>query len=138
MIRIVLDTNILISGLLYSGKPKRLLDLALDGRFESVSSMQMVDEFRNVITRPEFMFDGNLQEIMINFVIRFSSIVLVKSTFNVVIKDPSDDIILRTAYDGKASYIVSGDHHLLEIKEFADIKIVTASQILEILDKLGN
>lgn len=135
MVRIVLDTNILISGLLYSGKPKLLLDLALEGKFESVSSMQMVEEFRKVIARPRFNLDANLQDIMINFAIRFNNIVLIKSKFKVIPKDPSDDLVIRTAYDGKASYIVSGDRHLLELKGFLGIKIVTANKMFEILNK---
>jgi predicted nucleic acid-binding protein len=49
--------------------------------------------------------------------------------------DPTDDIILRTAYDGKADYIVSGDEHLLALKEFKGIKIVTVSEMLEVLNE---
>jgi predicted nucleic acid-binding protein len=60
--------------------------------------------------------------------------VKVKSRFKKVKADPTDDdIILRTAYDGKADYIVSGDEHLLALKEFKGIKIVTVSEMLEVL-----
>jgi putative PIN family toxin of toxin-antitoxin system len=59
--------------------------------------------------------------------------VKVRSRFKKVKADPTDDIILRTAYDGKADYIVSGDEHLLALKEFKGIKIVTVSEMLEVL-----
>jgi predicted nucleic acid-binding protein len=59
----------------------------------------------------------------------------VKSKFKVIPEDPDDDIIVRTAYDGKADYIVSGDRHLLALKEFKGIKILTIDEMLKLLDK---
>lgn len=61
-------------------------------------------------------------------------LVPVKSTFRVVAEDPDDDIIIRTAFDAKADYIVSGDRHLLALKEFKRIRIVTVDQMLVILN----
>ena len=52
--RIVLDTNILVSGLLYQGKPRRLIDLATQGQIEIVSSAEMIDELREVLSREKF------------------------------------------------------------------------------------
>jgi predicted nucleic acid-binding protein len=57
----------------------------------------------------------------------------IKSKFNVVTADPADDIILRTAVDGKADCIVSGDKHLLALKEFRGIKILTVDEMLSLL-----
>lgn len=57
-----------------------------------------------------------------------------RSNFKVV-KDPDDDLVINTAYDGKALYIVSGDRLLLEVKEFAGIRIMKASEMLELIDK---
>jgi putative PIN family toxin of toxin-antitoxin system len=59
-------------------------------------------------------------------------IVQVKSRFKVVKEDPDDDIIVRTAYDGKADYIVSGDKHLLSMKEFKGIRILTVEEMLNV------
>ncbi len=132
MIRVVLDTNILISGLLYLGKPKRLIDSALNGKIEVVSSPEMIDEFKEVIVRKKFRLNHAEQELMINFVIRLSRITLVKSKFKVV-EDPDDDMVINTAYDGKASYIVSGDADLLKLKQFEGIRIIKASEMLELI-----
>ncbi|HEX7576142.1 MAG TPA: PIN domain-containing protein [Candidatus Methanoperedens sp.] len=52
---------------------------------------------------------------------------------NVIVKDPADDRILECAVEGEVDYLVSGNKHLLDLKEFRRIKIVTARQILEIL-----
>lgn len=57
----------------------------------------------------------------------------VKSGFKAVKEDPDDDIIVRAAYDGKADYIVSGDRHLLALKEYKGIKILTIDEMLNVL-----
>ncbi len=134
MLHVVLDTNILVSGVLYIGKPKRVIDLALSGKIEIISSAETIDEFKRVIVRDKFKLSKSEQEDKINFVIRLSRIILVKSKFKVVEDDPDDDKFIQAAYDGKARYIVSGDHHLKDLKEFAGIKIVTASQLLELVE----
>jgi len=56
----------------------------------------------------------------------------------VVKKDPNDDIVLRTAYDGRVDCIVSGDEHLLALKKFRGIKIMTVSKTLELIEVQGN
>lgn len=134
MVRVVLDTNILISGLLYIGKPKRLLDLALEGKIEVISSIDMIDEFRRVISREKFKLSIAEQEAMTNFVIRLSHITALKSRFK-VIKDKGDNMVINTAFDSHATYIVSGDTHILELKEFGKIKMVKASEMLELIEK---
>jgi len=62
----------------------------------------------------------------------------VRSKFRAVKDDPNDDIILRTAHDCRAKYVVSADRHLLSLGEFRGIKIVTANEMLEILSKKMN
>jgi predicted nucleic acid-binding protein len=60
--------------------------------------------------------------------------VQVKSKVKAVKEDPDDDIIVSAACDAHADYIVSGDQHLLSLREFRGIKIVTVNQMLSILD----
>jgi uncharacterized protein len=134
MVRVVLDTNILISGLLYLGKPKRLIDLAIVGKIEVVSSYEMIDEFIRVISRDKFKLSTGDQEEFINFVIRLSKITVVRSSFKVVEEDPDDDMVINTAYDGNAAYIVSGNRHLYEMREFSGIRILKASEMLTLLE----
>ncbi|HEY4699644.1 MAG TPA: putative toxin-antitoxin system toxin component, PIN family, partial [Nitrososphaerales archaeon] len=55
--------------------------------------------------------------------------------FKVVAEDPDDDLVLNTAYSGKAAYIVTGDRHLLALKEFKGIKILTVNEMLQALVK---
>ncbi len=132
MVRIVLDTNILISGLLYPGKPRKLIDLAINGRIEVVSSWEMIGELREVLARDKFGLSKTEQLEMVNFIISMSRMVVLKSRFKIV-KDPDDDMVANTAYDGKVAYIVSGDKHLLELKKFSGIRIVKASEMLKLI-----
>lgn len=67
MVRVVLDTNILVSGLLYQGKPRRLIELAIHGRIEIVSSVEMIDELKEVLSRDKFGLSKEEQLIMVDF-----------------------------------------------------------------------
>jgi len=69
MIRIVFDTNILISGLLHIGKPKKLIDLVLNRKIELVSSMQIINEFQSVISRNKFKLSKEEQELMTSLIL---------------------------------------------------------------------
>ncbi|WXG39364.1 MAG: putative toxin-antitoxin system toxin component, PIN family [Candidatus Freyarchaeum deiterrae] len=133
MLKVVFDTNVLVSGTVHAGKSKLLIDAVLEGKIILILSAQIILEFKKVITRDKFKLSRNQQNVIMNFVLSVSNIVSVKSRFKVVRQDPSDDIILRTSYDGKADYIVSGDQHLLSLKEFKGIKIVTINEMLELL-----
>jgi len=131
--RVVFDTSVLVSGIVHAGKSKLLIDAVLEEKIALVVSMPVIQEFKRVIARDKFRLSKEQQDTIVNFVLRVGNVVRVKSSFEVFREDPSDDIILRTAYDGKADYIVSGDDHLLSLKEFRGTKIVTVADMLEIL-----
>jgi len=131
-LKAVFDTNVLVSGIVHAGRSKLLIDAVLEGKINLVLSKQIVQEFRRVIAREKFKLSKSQQDMLTNFVIRISDIVRVKSRFRIIDEDPNDDIILRTAYDAKAEYVVSGDEHLLSLKEFRGIKIVTINEILDL------
>lgn len=132
-LKVVFDTNVLVSGMLYVGKPKLLVDAVLEGKISLILSTQIIQEFKRVIARDKFKVSKNQRNSLTNFVLRIGHIVRVKSRFKVVKEDPSDDIVLRTAYDGKADHIVTGDEHLLSLRKFRGIKISTVSEMLELL-----
>jgi hypothetical protein len=64
---------------------------------------------------------------------RTAEVVSVKSKIEVVKEDPKDDLIIETAYDGRAEIIVTGDNHLLELENFRGIKIITVEKMLSCL-----
>ena len=132
---VVLDINVLVSALIKRGKPKELWLKVVRKEFEFVSSRRILSDFLKVISREKFQ--GYVKERdIVDFLQAFhntAKFVRVKSKLKVVKQDPDDDVILATAYDGNADYIVSGDKHLLKLKEFRGIKIVSVSEILDLL-----
>jgi len=75
-------------------------------------------------------------ERFLRYVGRRTTLVKIRSRFKVVKEDPKDDTVLNTAYSGGAEYTVSGDKHLVPLREFKGIKIVTVSEMLDILKKI--
>jgi len=135
MIKVVLDTNVLISALIRTGKPRTLITEMVKHGTQLILSRGILDEFAETVTDPKIrQYVGEEEAIRFLRVISIiAKVAKVKSRFKVVKQDPSDDMILRTAYDGKADYIVSGDEHLLSLKEFRGIKILTIKEMLDLL-----
>src|SRR3989337_1570646 len=132
MRRVVIDTNVLVSALIASGKPRRLV-LKLLEEHKVILSRQMLAELADVLTRDKFNVKSAQIDRFLASLVGKSKIVSAASHFKVITDDPDDDIVLNTAYYGKADYIVTGDKHLLALKELKTIKIVNVTNILEIL-----
>jgi putative PIN family toxin of toxin-antitoxin system len=132
--KVVLDTNVLVSALIKAGKPRDLFKkLAKDKQI--IFSKPILEEFLDVIEDPKVARYINQQDVatFLNTLGNGARIIRVKSKVQVVINDAYDNIIVQEAHDGNASYIVSGDKHLLALKEFKGIKVVTVDQMLVIL-----
>lgn len=133
--KIVLDTNVLVSALIKEGKPRTLVFEIIRRKHKITISREVLDEFAEVAAEPEMRKYVSEQDIsrFLRDIGSVSEIVGIKSKFRVIKEDPADDIILRTCYDGKARYIVSGDKHLLKLKRFRRTKIVTVDEMLKFL-----
>lgn len=132
--RVVLDTNVLVSALIKAGKPRELILKIAEKKVQIILSREILEEFIEITDAPRIRRYAR-EDDKITFLKAIGSIanlVKVRSKFKVVKEDPTDDIVLRTAHDGKAEYVVSGDGHLLSLKKFRTIRIVTVSQMLDI------
>jgi putative PIN family toxin of toxin-antitoxin system len=131
--KVVLDTNVLVSALIKAGKPRDLFNKLAKNK-QIVLSRAILEEFLDVIE--DFKVAKYTSErdtaVFLNALGNAATIAQVKSRFKAVKEDPDDDIIVRAAYDGKADYIVSGDRHLLALKEFKGIRILTVDEMLNI------
>ena len=132
MLHVVVDTNVLVSALIAGGKPRRLV-LKLLEEHRVTLSRQILAELADVLARDKFNVKSAQIDRFLASLVGKSKIVSAASHFKVVSEDPDDDIVLNTAYDGKADYIVTGDNHLLALKEFKMTKIVKVTEMLEIL-----
>lgn len=134
MARIVVDTNVLVSALIKKGKPLSLVQRLLE-KHTVVLSSQMLAELADVLSRDKFTITNAQIDLFISLLLRKSTVTSVSGNLNVISEDPDDNIVLLTAINGKADYIVSGDKHLLSLRKFEGIAIVTISQMLEILSR---
>ena len=134
--RVVLDTNVLISALIRKGKPERLFTKLVRKEAELILSPEILKEFLKVIRQARFAeyVDENGIESFIALLQRTSRMVKATSRFNIT-PDSGDNLVISTAFDGKVDYVVSGDHHLLRVKKFRKIKIVTVDEMLRVLEK---
>ena len=111
--RVVLDTNILVSTLLWRGAPYRCLLAVQAGMAELVISRPILEEFRSVLVN-KFRFTTNEADEAVGLVRSAAFLVEISNQLRIVHDDPDDDKFIETAQAGRAGLIVSGDHHLLE------------------------
>lgn len=127
--RLVADTNVLVSALLWRGLPHRLLIAMEAGRITLYTSPPLIKELHGVLSRPRLAArlvarQVTLEEVMAGY-IRLAHVVLPAALAPVILDDPDDDAVLACAVAAEASYIVSGDTHLLKLERFRSIHIVS-------------
>ncbi|MBS3123224.1 putative toxin-antitoxin system toxin component, PIN family [Candidatus Woesearchaeota archaeon] len=128
--KVFLDTNILISALGWKGKPKVIFEKCLHGELVLVTSPNQIEELRRVMDYPKFNFTEEQKARFISIILEIATMVEITGKVKVIVDDPDDNAILETAVVGNVQYLVSGDPHLLKLKEFAKVKILTASEFL--------
>ncbi|MCW4007876.1 MAG: putative toxin-antitoxin system toxin component, PIN family [Candidatus Bathyarchaeota archaeon] len=131
----MLDTNVLVSAIISDGKPRELLRRGISKQFSIVTSELILKELGLVLRRPKFKTAEDEVNRIIIALMQTAEIVNVTSKLKVVEEDPKDNIVIETAYDGDAEIIVTGDRHLLALKEFKGIKITTVEQMLALLEE---
>jgi len=136
--RVVLDTNIIVSATIArNGHADQILRAWYQGEFDLVVSLSVLDEIEDVLTRPRIIRQQWMTREEVSVLIlrlqTAATIVLDRLDLKVVIEDPDDDKFFSAAHEGDADYIVSGDPHLLEIKEYQGIKILAPARFLKLL-----
>jgi putative PIN family toxin of toxin-antitoxin system len=133
-LKVVVDTNVVVSALLFGGTPARLIDLWQMGAIKPLASKQIIDEYLRVLTYPKF----KLSEEEINFllyqqILPYFDVIDVHHGPGIIKKDPEDDKFIRCAFAGKAKFLISGDQHLLALKSYKKIKILSPADFLKIV-----
>ncbi len=128
MIRVLPDTNIIISSVFWRGNPYEVVRKGILGEYKLVLSAEILDEVADKL-RNKFTFPEESIQQLIDILMTYCDIVDVKSTFDVV-RDKKDNKIIECAFDGRANYLVTGDPDLLVLKEFRGVKIVKAKEFL--------
>ncbi len=130
--RVVLDTNIYISSVFWLGKPHQIVELAIDRKIQVFISTEILEELERVLKR-DFLEDHAFIESQIALILEYAKIVRPVNTIQAVMEDPDDNKIIECALTAKADYIVTGDPHLLNLKEFNGTRIVKAAEFLSFL-----
>ena len=130
MIRVVADTNIYLSALMFGGLPGIFLDLALARVFDLVVSGALLDELDEKLLMKFGMAPEEAAAIRVRLE-RSAQVVKPGATLSVIKDDPDDDRVLECAAEGRAGIIVSGDRHLLSLGMYEAISILTVRQFLD-------
>jgi putative PIN family toxin of toxin-antitoxin system len=134
LIRIVVDTNILISAFLFGGKPEMVLERALLGQVSLVASRDILDELEGVLCGRKFRYPPEIARSIVREVEAMCEIVAPTRSLAVVKADPYDNMVLECAVEARVDYVVSGDSHLLKLERFEDIPILSPAQFLKVVE----
>lgn len=132
MIKAVLDTNVFISALFWKGAPYQIFKKILMGAILNFTSPQILEELKERLLY-KFKLPPEKMKEFLEIIIFNSKIVYPKKKLKIVKKDPSDNKIIECALEAKASFIISGDKHLLKVKEYKGIKIISPKKFLDLL-----
>jgi len=131
--RVVLDTNTLISALGWEGKPHQVLGMCMRKQVELILSSPIIEELEVVMNYPKFGFSEEMKREFLAELIECARIVSPAQKVQVIANDPEDNKFVECAIAGEANYIVSGDGHLLSLREYRGIRIINASDFLKAL-----
>ena len=126
----VIDTNVFVSASILKGTSSSLMELWKENKFILLFSPDIFDEYFEVIARPKFKQEEKDIREFAELLTQKGISVEPCNPLNVVKKDPSDNKFLECAVEGKADVVISGDKHLLELKKYKTIQIITLSVFL--------
>ena len=106
-----------------------------NGVIEAYTSSHILAELESVLRSSKFKLQKNDVSNFLEYFTALMPVIVPKSVANVILEDPSDNRIIECALEIKADLIVSGDRHLLGLKEFKGIKVRTASEVLKLVDE---
>ena len=134
--KVLLDTNIWISGLLWGGNPRRIIQLAVSEQIVLYSSKLLIEELQTTLAYPKLQ--RRLEKLAITaeeLLVEVARITQLCQPVTISdlpqLRDSKDKIVLETAVSVPVEVIVSGDEDLLILREFQDIPILTTKQFLE-------
>ncbi|MGA2976854.1 MAG: putative toxin-antitoxin system toxin component, PIN family [Spirochaetia bacterium] len=133
--RVVLDTNVVLSAILFGGKPKQVIEAALAGSIHLFASESMISELRGVLQRPKFGFSAQHVQGIVSEFAGITEWIEPKEHFEMMAEDPTDNQFIDCAMAIRADYLVTGDCHLLRLGKCGNTQIVNPDSFVGILAK---
>jgi len=130
LVKVLLDTNILVSAIVFGGKPEQILHLILEEEFLAITSPVLLAELKEVLNKKFPPRETDFKLTIKNIEEIFKTI-QPKKTIN-ILNDNDDNRVLEAAIEGNCKYIVTGDKELLSLKSYQGVKIVTAGEFLKL------
>lgn len=131
MVRVVLDTNVLISALVYGGKPRDVLELFISGELEIVICEELLTELRRTI-RDKFV-EFKSETVKLEYLLRRDTLMVPLGTLTIkAARDNDDNYILEMAIISQSDYIISGDKDLLSLKNFRGVNICNPADFIKL------
>jgi len=139
--KIVIDTNVAVSGLLWGGPPNEILKMARSRNLSILACDQTIQELKRALGYDKFRkrladLQGSVESAYSYFMNLVFFVPGPKEVPEVILDDPFDNLFLALAVENKASLIVSGDHHLLDLVKYKNIQIVRPSEACGIVEAL--
>jgi uncharacterized protein len=132
---VVLDTNVVLSAVLFGGKPRQVLQSALNGVFQIAVSESTFSELQDVLIRPKFGFSARFVQAITSEIAAIAEWIEPAEHFEIVIEDPKDNQFIDCAVAADAAYLVSGDNHLLKLGKCGKTIILNVDSFIEIFSK---
>ena len=135
IIRVVLDTNVLISALLFKGELSRIVGLWQKGKIIPVISKETFDELRTVLEYSKFSLSrAEIKSLIEHDILPFFEVVNVSKHVKGTCRDPEDDKFISCAISASVDWIVTGDKDLSDLKKYQSIRIIHASDFIKMFD----
>ncbi len=138
-LKVVLDTNVWISALLWGGKSAEIVKAAEQGKIHLIISEEIINEISEVLNYPKlktiYQVESSSHEELIEAVLKIVHFVTVTKHVKIVLEHPADNKFIECALEANANYIVSGDKHLLKVDSYKKIPIISVNNFLQILIK---
>ena len=129
--KIVLDTNVLVAGLLSPfGTPAQALQLILAGKVDLCVDARILTEYRDVLARPKFGFDADAVADLMEFIEQIAETVA-PTPWGLELPDPADAMFLEVAHAGQADYLVTGNLKHFPARKRRQVKVVTPAQFID-------
>jgi len=133
---VVIDTNVLVSALLFGGVPGKLIPLWKERVVQPKASKEIIEEYIRVLAYPRFQLSEEEIKFLLHYeILPYFEIVRIKEGPVLIAKDPSDDKFIRCAQAAGARIVISGDQHLLKLSPYRQIQILSPSDFLNLQER---
>ena len=131
--RLFLDTNVLVSAVLFGGVPGELVDAARAGRAEAVVSLHVLSEFIEVLTRPRFGVDEPTAVALAEEIALFAQVIPLMVASGTWVSDAGDDPVIEAALAGGATHVVTGDMRIHQV-DVEGLEVITPAEALRVIE----